>query len=129
MSAPVLRRGWPTAVGRDSIAAALTGVDGLQGVPYRPSTLAPGMAWPAASTRRRINSCAASVTWYVYVALAANEQTAAEMADTIEWAVEDALANLGKHIATDRITLPTKPGSGSFYTLRITFEATSERPR
>jgi hypothetical protein len=103
-------------------------VDGLQGTPYRPAVLAAGMAWPAVSTRRRINSCAASVTWYAYVALASNEQSAAELADTLEWDVEDALTRLGTHLATDRIVLPTAQGSSSFYCLRITFEATAERP-
>jgi len=123
-----LRRGWPTAVGRDEIAAAISTVPGIDGVGLPPSVPAPGMGWPVWATRAPVNDCLAEVTYYVYVTLPAG-QGAPLASDAIVWDVEAALMGLGTLVATDPVALATGTGGESIPAIRCTVKVESERPQ
>jgi hypothetical protein len=123
-----MRTGWPTQVGRAEIAAALSTVDGVEGVPVPPTTPAPGTGWAVWSTRTPVNDCLAEVTYYVYVTLPAGQQSAAVEADAIVWDVEAALGGLGSLVATDPVALANGTGGESIPAIRCTLKVESEKP-
>lgn len=98
------------AEGRDSIAAALSTVDGVTGYASRPTAIAPGAAWPLLAAVEHGPGAAFSATWRVLLVLAGDERTAAEQIDAI---LPDTVAALSPVLYVDRaepVNLDTEAG-------------------
>ncbi|HET6742391.1 MAG TPA: hypothetical protein VFH76_25780 [Kribbella sp.] len=80
-----------TATNRQSIAAALSTLDGIEGYPKRPDVLGEGVAWPLIRAVNRGPGQAFQTTWRVIVLLSSDEDTAYDQLDGFLVTVPDAL--------------------------------------
>lgn len=86
---------------RTDLAAILSGVEGLKGFRYRPTSLNAGDAWPLIESLDSPEAGAFQVTWRVVVILPADERAASDWFDTRWESVADAL--LDEFGVVDRI--------------------------
>lgn len=82
------------AVTRQQMADALSSVAGVDGLPYRPAVVTPGLGWPEWQASSWLNGCATAHRWYVYVALPGDPRTSIEAGDALLEAVGNALSDL-----------------------------------
>ena len=76
------------------MAAALSTVDGVAGLAYRPATVTPGLGWPEWRGSAWLNHCAIAHRWFVYVALPGDPRATLEAGDALLEAVGNALGGL-----------------------------------
>ena len=74
---------------RSALAAALSTVDGVTGVAYRPPVLAPGTAWPLLGQIAR--DVDFQVTWRAVIILPTGERKASDWFDANYQVVADAI--------------------------------------
>ena len=80
---------------RDAIAAALSGVPGVTGYPYRPSTPRAGDAWPLLGAIDRAEAMTFYVNWRILVFLPQSERGASDFIDARWEDLVDALLPVG----------------------------------
>lgn len=105
---------------RQSIAEAVSTVDGLQGYPERPTSPTTGDAWPLVRGIARGEGAAAAVfetTWAVAIVLAGDVGTATDMFDEVLPQVVQALQSEVFVDSGRPLTIPTE--AGSLYGLEI----------
>lgn len=96
---------------RQSIADAISTVDGLQGFPERPTIPAPGNAWPLVAEMNRGPAIAFETTWRVAIVLSPDVGTATDQFDTL---IPQACQALQSELYVDSarpLTIPTEAGN------------------
>lgn len=83
-----------TATTRQTIADALSTLDGITGYPKRPDVLGEGVAWPLVRALNRGPGQAFQTTWRVIVLLSGDEDTAYDQLDGFVVTVPAALIEL-----------------------------------
>ena len=105
---------------RQTIAAALSEVDGVQGYDERPTSPTAGDAWPLVRELTRGEGAAAAVfqtTWSVAVVLGGDVGTATDQFDTLLPLLVDALQSLLFVDQARPLSIPTE--AGQMYGLEI----------
>ena len=104
-----------SATTRESLAAALSTIDGVQGYKSRPDTLnaAGGDAWPLVGELNRPPEAPAvwQTVWRIAVTLSPDLGVATDQFDTIVPAVCDALVSELYIDSARPLTIPTEAGS------------------
>lgn len=90
-----------TATTRQTIADALTTIDGITGYAKRPEVLGEGVAWPLVQQLDRGPGQAFQTTWKVFVLLTGDEWTAYDQLDELAVSVPAALQEV---LYVDQIT-------------------------
>lgn len=95
---------------RAQFAAALNGVGGCQGHPYRPSVPNTGDCWPVMGPADRAAGTAFMQTWGVRVLLPSDEVAAADWWDQHWAAIFTVLEPVGFVSRTEPVTIPISGG-------------------
>lgn len=83
-----------TATTRQTIADALSTVDGLEGYAKRPEVLTEGVGWPLVQSLNRGPGQAFQTTWRVIVLLSGDQETAIDQLDEFAELLPEALVEL-----------------------------------
>jgi hypothetical protein len=106
---------------RAEIAMALSGVDGVTGYEYRPTTPVPGDAWPLWSGDERDAATAFMTTWRVLVFMPQDERLASDWIDAHLQGLFDVLEPVAYVERLAPVTLPA--AGGEQYAVEITMRS------
>lgn len=95
---------------RQSIADALSTVDGVTGYPAKPKAVKPGDAWPLLDQLTHVVAGAFQTTWRVAVVLGKDIATATDQMDTLVPAVAYALQPVAFVDLARPLLIPTEAG-------------------